>query len=296
MLPIKYALIGLMIFTLTGCGKSERTAEEHTHPVVGEPVTHPPEPLQVPEREQTKIDPEPARPVEQARETTRTERREQAAPAQRTPPTSAPETRAEAQPQTPPVEVPSVQTPEPLTIAEPATVPEPQYASIPSGTLIQVRLQDPLDTATNVTGETFQVILDRAIVVNGMTVARRGSILEGELTRVERSGRVQGRAAMSMQLTSLRVNGQTYPIQTEILSFVADSTKAKDAGKVGIGAGLGAAIGAIAGGGRGAAIGAAVGAGAGGATVVATRGDELTFPAEKTFDFELQRSVSVMLE
>ena len=62
---------------------------------------------------------------------------------------------------------------------------------------------------------------------------------------------------MSMQLTSLTVGKQTYPLRTAILSFEAESTKNKDATKVGVGAGLGAVIGAIAGGGKGAAIGAA---------------------------------------
>jgi outer membrane lipoprotein SlyB len=101
---------------------------------------------------------------------------------------------------------------------------------------------------------------------------------------------------MSMQLLSVTISDQTYPIQTEILSFEAESTKKKDATKVGLGAGLGAVIGAIAGGGKGAAIGAAVGAGAGGATVIATRGKELKFDAEHKLSFALTRDVSVKLQ
>jgi outer membrane lipoprotein SlyB len=89
---------------------------------------------------------------------------------------------------------------------------------------------------------------------------------------------------------------QAYALQTDTLSFEAESTKKKDATKVGIGAGLGAVIGAIAGGGKGAAIGAAVGAGAGGATVVATRGKEVVLDAEHKLSFELRRDVSVKLQ
>jgi hypothetical protein len=159
-----------------------------------------------------------------------------------------------------------------------------------------VRLQDALDSAVNKTGDTFRAILDKDIVVDDAVVAPRGSILDGKLSNVTRSGRVEGRAGMSMQLTSLTVGNQTYPLQTEILSFEAESTKKKDATKVGIGAGLGAVIGAIAGGGKGAAIGAAVGAGAGGATVVATRGKEVKLDAEQAFSFVLRNSISIKLQ
>jgi hypothetical protein len=153
-----------------------------------------------------------------------------------------------------------------------------------------------LNSGVNKAGDKFHAMLDQDIAINGTVVAPRGSILEGKLSQVERSGRVQGRASMSLELVNLLIENQSYPLQTGILSFQAESTKKKDATKVGIGAGLGAVIGAIAGGGKGAAIGAAAGAGAGGATVVATRGEELKFEAEHKFSFVLQRDVSVKLQ
>jgi outer membrane lipoprotein SlyB len=101
---------------------------------------------------------------------------------------------------------------------------------------------------------------------------------------------------MSLQLTGLTVDKQTYPLHTEILSFEAESTQKKDATKVGVGAGIGAVIGAIAGGGKGAAIGAAVGAGAGGATVIATRGKEIKFDPEQRLNFVLRDDVTIKLQ
>jgi hypothetical protein len=183
-----------------------------------------------------------------------------------------------------------------LDTAAAPKAPEPRYATLAEGTGMQVRLQDALDTATNQTGDAFRAILDKDIEAGGAIVVPRGSVLEGKLSHAERSGRMQGRAAMSLQLTSLTIGKQTYPIQSDILAFEADSTKKKDATKVGVGAGLGAVIGAIAGGGKGAAIGAAVGAGAGGATVVATRGKELRFEAEHRLNFKLRNSVDIKLQ
>jgi hypothetical protein len=181
-------------------------------------------------------------------------------------------------------------------IAPPPKPPEPRFATLAEGTKVQVRLQEALDSAVNKTGDTFSAILDKDIVVDGAVVAPRGSVLGGKLTNVTRSGRVEGLASMSIQLTSLTVGNQTYPLQTENLSFEAESTKKKDATKVGIGAGIGAVIGAIAGGGKGAAIGAAVGGGAGGAAVVATRGKEVKLDAEQPFSFVLRNSISVKLQ
>jgi hypothetical protein len=148
----------------------------------------------------------------------------------------------------------------------------------------------------NKSGDTFQAVLDQDIAIDGRTVAPRGSVLQGKLSQVAQSGRVEGRASMSLQLVSLVIGSQTYPIQTDIQSFEAESTKKQDATKVGLGAGIGAVIGAIAGGGKGAAIGAAVGGGAGGATVIATRGKEVQFEAEHKFTFSLNRDISVKLQ
>jgi hypothetical protein len=182
--------------------------------------------------------------------------------------------------------------------AEPSrqAAPPPQQKrtiTIPSGTSIQVRLRDRLDSSVNQSGDTFRAILDQDLELDGSVVAPRGSSLEGTLSNVARSGRTKGRATMSLRLTSIAIGGQSYPLQTEVLAFEAESTKKKDATKVGIGAGLGAVIGAIAGGGKGAAIGAAAGAGAGGATVLATRGDEVKFDPEQQFSFVLSESAAI---
>jgi hypothetical protein len=178
---------------------------------------------------------------------------------------------------------------------ESATPPKPTYATLAAGTVIAVRLQDPLDSGVNQTGDTFRAIVDEDVRAGNSVVVPRGSEVTGKLTFVERSGRVKGRATMSMQFVELRIGSRTYPLQTEVLSFEAESTKTQDAAKVGIGSGIGAVVGAIAGGGKGAAIGAAVGAGAGGATVVATRGKELKYDVEHVFQFTLNEDLQIRI-
>ncbi|MBM3792110.1 MAG: hypothetical protein FJW35_17415, partial [Acidobacteria bacterium] len=126
-------------------------------------------------------------------------------------------------------------------------------------------------------------------------VVPRGGIVIGRLLGVEASGRVEGRAKLSMTLTEIRIGDETYPVSTNTLAFEAEGGTKKDATKIGIGAGVGAAIGAIAGGGKGAAIGAAIGGGAGTATVLATKGKEVTFDPEQRFVFVLRDDLKVTL-
>ena len=182
-------------------------------------------------------------------------------------------------------------TSEAATQVAPPAAPQPLV--IPSGTKLNIRLAEALDSGTNKTGDTFQATLDQDVTVDGKIVAPRGTTVTGKPADVKQSGRVQGVAQMSLALNQIRIGDAVYPIQTNVLSFQAETTKNKDAAKVGIGAGIGAIIGAIAGGGKGAAIGAAVGGGAGGATVIATRGKELNFPAEHQFSFTLRSDVTL---
>jgi hypothetical protein len=167
---------------------------------------------------------------------------------------------------------------------------------VSSGTSLPVRLSQALDSGKNKTGEKFEATLDQNLVVDGQTVAPRGSVVVGKLAGVEGSGRVEGLAKMSLVLTEIRIGGESYPISTNTLSFEAEKTVKKDAAKVGIGAGIGAAIGAIAGGGKGAAIGAAVGGGAGTATVLATKGKEVAFEPEQKLTFTLKQDLQVTLK
>lgn len=119
-----------------------------------------------------------------------------------------------------------------------------------------------------------------------------GAIIEGRIATAEKSGRVSGRASVSMEFDSIRLrNGQTHRFAGFIESVRAangDNVTVNNEGTVrdgnqttktvtraGIGAALGAIIGAIAGGGQGAAIGATAGAGAGAGTVLVQGRDNI---------------------
>jgi hypothetical protein len=298
MKPIKWAILVLMCLGIAGCNKTDKENTQQQTPALQQPAEIQPQIAPDIQKETPPaVEPEIKKSVTVSKSNRAPEKKSKVVkkPKVEVPVQTAKEIPVEtAAPVVEEASSHAVTPPEPAPELPPAK-PQPRYATIPGGIVIQVRLQDPLDSGVNLTGDTFRAILDRDIEVGGVLVAPRGSTLDGKISHSERSGRVEGRAAMSLQLTALHIDRRMYPIQTQILSFEAASSQKKDVGKVGIGAGLGAVIGAIAGGGKGAAIGAAVGAGAGGATVLATRGNEVKLESEKRLDFSLQRDVSIQL-
>ena len=166
--------------------------------------------------------------------------------------------------------------------------------TLAAGTVIRASLEDSLATDMNKPGDAFTMKVLDDVKVNHKTVIPMGSTIRGAVAECQRSGRVKGRAYMSLRFSELVLpSGRTYPIEASGASRLAPTTKKRDALMIGGGAGLGTAIGAIAGGGKGAAIGAAAGGGAGTGAVLATRGKEAGFPAGITLSVKLARPVSL---
>lgn len=179
-------------------------------------------------------------------------------------------------------------------VSIPAPVPQaPLVRSIiiPAGTRLDVVLDRQLSTETNRVGDTFPVSLSRGVVIDGQTVLEQGFRLTGEITALERPGRVSGVARMTLVLKVL--SDSETAIATAPLTMEGEATKGRDAVSVGIGAGAGAALGGLLGGKKGAATGTAIGGGAGAGQVLATRGADLVLPPEKILTFMLSRNAEI---
>lgn len=169
----------------------------------------------------------------------------------------------------------------------------PQKITVPAGTRIRIRLEEPISTERNSSGDSFQASLEGPLLVSDKLLAPSRSSIEGQLIQVTESGRVKGRASLTMVLRKMYVDGKEYDLRTESLTLVARSTKKKDAAVIAGSAAVGAAIGAIAGGGKGAAIGAGVGGGSGTGYVLATRGEAVAYNPEARFTFTLAEPVQL---
>ncbi len=170
----------------------------------------------------------------------------------------------------------------------------PQTVTIPSGTVLAVRLRQLISTERQSVGDPFAATLDQPIVIDGFVIADKGSNVRGKITALEAPGKVKGRAAISLELTEINTtDGQTVTIRTDTYRSEAASGRNGDVAKVGAGAAIGAIIGAIAGGGKGAAIGAGVGGAAGGGAVLATKGEDVRLTSETRLTFRLTDNVTL---
>ena len=176
----------------------------------------------------------------------------------------------------------------------PPAPPPPRKATLAEGTAITVVTASLLSTKTQKSGDAFQAMLDQDIVDGDWIIAKRGAPVSGIVSDSDPGGRVKGVASITLKLEKLTLaDGQEIAIKTNAYTASANTSKKKDAAKIGIGAGIGAAIGAIAGGGKGAAIGAGVGGAAGTGAALATRGDAAEVPSELAITFKLAAPVQV---
>lgn len=147
---------------------------------------------------------------------------------------------------------------------------------VPEGTTVLVSLDTPVTTEVNRTGDPFVATTVEPIVVDGVTAIPSGSKIHGTLQDVQSSGRVAGRARMTLAFQAyVDSESQRRAISALPLQLQAASTTGSDVEKIAAGGVVGGVVGGIVAGGKGAVIGAGAGVGAGTILMLATKGDDL---------------------
>ena len=157
---------------------------------------------------------------------------------------------------------------------------------IPSNTRLTAVLNTDLSTRNTNVGDRFTLTVRSPREYEGAEI-------EGVVSKVERSGRLTGRAEMVFDFQQIRMpNGATYNFAGYIEQVntangdrltvdnegsVRDESKqsTRTTTRAGIGAAIGAILGGITGGGKGAVLGAVLGGGAGAGTVILQGRDDL---------------------
>jgi hypothetical protein len=175
----------------------------------------------------------------------------------------------------------------------PPPAPKPQPIVVPSGTMLTVRVGQALSSKTSQSGQTFLATLAQPVSVGGMRAIPSGATLSGTVVTAKANGKIKGEGELTLQLTSVTVKGQTYPIQTAVLENTTKGKGKRTAVTTGGGAAGGALIGGIAGGGKGAGIGALVGAGAGLVGGALTGNQQIEIPAESALSFRMSAPLTL---
>jgi hypothetical protein len=206
-------------------------------------------------------------------------------------------------PQPPPAPVPVAANPAP--VSAPIDVPPPappapvepviRKVTIPSGTMIDVRMIDSISSDTDHAGQTYKASLASPVILNNETVIPKGADVYVKLVDVKSAGNVKGTSQVLVELDRLFVGRQSYAVQSNTYTQTGQSQGKKSARTIGVGSAIGAAIGAISGGGKGAIIGAGAGAGAGTAVEAATKGEQVRIESESPLTFRLESPIEVTL-
>lgn len=194
----------------------------------------------------------------------------------------------------PPAQQPNNQ-PAPPQSAEPQGPPPPPVsATLPVGTWITIRVNEPLSSDHNQPGDAFTATLAQPIVANGLLIARRGQTVMGTVSEAKKAGRVSGTSRLGLELTAMSLaDGRQIQVKTSLVDRRGNTSYGRDAAAIGATTATGAAIGAAVNGGVGAGVGAAAGVVASTIGVLLTRGRATVVSPETPLTFQLQAPLSI---
>ncbi len=186
--------------------------------------------------------------------------------------------------------------------------------TVPSGTKILLSLKNEISTRAARPGDSVYLLSDFPVVEDGAVILPAGMYVKGYIDRVQRPGKVKGRAQLQMHFGSM-----IFPNGVEIaLPGSLDKVPASSGSQVKSGEGTveqgssvghdekqiagttlaGAGVGSLAGGGTGnvgmgTGIGASAGAAVGILTTLLTRGNDIVFPPGTTVEMVLNRPLVI---
>ena len=184
-------------------------------------------------------------------------------------------------PTPPPTSPPPSRTPAPKPRPTP---PAPVSRTAAAGSFIDLAVNDTLSSRTTKAGDSFTAsVVENVKDAQGRIVIPAGSTVHGSVTAVKPAPNPSTPGTLTLALTSVSVNGTSYPIEARIDSLETTrqgrGVTGGDAAKVGAGAAAGAILGRIVGKNtKGAVIGGVVGAVAGAGVAAQTKDADIVLP------------------
>lgn len=160
---------------------------------------------------------------------------------------------------------------------------------LPEGTTVAVRTIDRITSAGSASQMEYRASVDDSIAFDGVTRVPVGAPAFLRVIDLQQAGSVSGRAALTLRLVAVEVDGQRVEFDSGDARIESSSQTAKAAKSGAAGAVAGSLLGALLGGKEGALEGAAIG-GAAGVVAAAASGQRVQIPAETRLSFGLTRN------
>jgi hypothetical protein len=186
--------------------------------------------------------------------------------------------------------------PEPVRAIEP---PKPEFEEliVSADSVVGLQVETSISSEKARVEDEVLARVTRDVRVGDRVAIPAGSTAHGEVTLVERGGRVKERARLGIRFTSVVLaDGTRIPLETDTIYREGDPVVGESAAKIGGGAIGGAIIGGILGGARGAMIGGSAGAGAGTAAVLAGGRNAATLPSGTPVTVRVTKPATVTVE
>jgi hypothetical protein len=163
--------------------------------------------------------------------------------------------------------------------------------SLPEGTELTVRLEQPLSSRTARVEDRFEATVARPIYVDGRIVVPDGSRVQGTVTVAENAERPARGGKLSLSFDRLLLDdGTSVDLNTRLVQVREDLGSSGTVKQGAIGAAIGGILGRVLGGTKGAIVGVLLG-GAGGA--ISSSGDDVELPEGTVFTLQLERPVTL---
>jgi hypothetical protein len=186
----------------------------------------------------------------------------------------------------------SAQAPPPAPAQQPPS--PPARLTLPAGTWVTIRVNEPLSSDHNQAGDAFFATLAQPLVVDGLVVARRGQQVSGLVSEAQKAGRVSGTSHLGLELTEIGLaDGRQVQVKSKLLDRRGQTSVGRDAAAIGTTTAAGAAIGAAVNGGVGAGVGAGAGLVVSTIGVLLTRGRPTIVYPETPLTFRLDAPVTI---
>jgi hypothetical protein len=234
----------------------------------------------------------------------RTARAESARPAPAPAPVERPRQAPSIEAQARVADDPAPAAPEPTQPVAPAPViatepPAPTFLDlvVSADSVLGLQVETSLTSERARVEDEVVARVTRDVRVGDRVAIPAGAKAHGEVTLVERGGKVRDKARLGIRFTSVVLgDGTRVPLETDTIYREGDGPGGESAAKIGGSAIGGAILGGIFGGAKGAVIGGTAGAGAGTAAVMAGGRNAATLPSGTPVTVRLVKPATVTVE